>query len=165
MLPQTSVSWPILTAAPVVPGTGAENAGNNGAGTALGRPVAEHRRPRQLRDNLRYRATSRAMAGCYLRERRRGGAARFPVIRQLQARGRIAGAISEQRLAVGGSLRAAARPPGGRAGLERGLDGGGHELRGFRVDGDVPAEQDAADDLPGVPGCVLRVGGHVSPPC
>ena len=31
-------------------------------------------------------------------------------------------------------------------------DGGGHELRGFRVDGDVAAEQHAADDLPGVPG-------------
>jgi hypothetical protein len=49
--------------------------------------------------------------------------------------------------------------------LERRLDGGGHELRRVRVDDDVPAEQRAAGDLPGVPGRVLRVGGHVSPPC
>jgi hypothetical protein len=34
--------------------------------------------------------------------------------------------------------------------LERRLDGGGHELRSFRVDDDVPAEQHAAGDLPGV---------------
>jgi hypothetical protein len=53
---------------------------------------------------------------------------------------------------------------GGRTGLERGLDGVGDEPRSFRVDGDVAAEQHAADDLPGVPGRVLRVGGHVSPP-
>jgi DNA invertase Pin-like site-specific DNA recombinase len=32
--------------------------------------------------------------------------------------------------------------------LNKLLDGGGHELRSFRVDGDVAAEQDAADDLP-----------------
>jgi hypothetical protein len=57
--------------------------------------------------------------------------------------------------------RAAMRAGG--AGLERGLDGGGDELRGLRVDGDVAAEQHAADDLPGVPGRVVRVGGHVSP--
>jgi hypothetical protein len=64
------------------------------------------------------------MAGCHLRERRRAGAARFPVIRQLQARGRIAGAISEQRLAIGGgNTRASTRRPGGRTGAERGLDG------------------------------------------
>jgi hypothetical protein len=31
--------------------------------------------------------------------------------------------------------------------LERGLDGGGDELRGLRVDDDVPAEEHAADDL------------------
>src|SRR6266568_6733832 len=37
----------------------------------------------------------------------------------------------------------------GRTGLERGLDGGGDELRGLRVDDDVPAEQHAADDLRG----------------
>jgi hypothetical protein len=35
-----------------------------------------------------------AMAGCHLSERRRVGVARFPVIWQLRARGRIAGAIS-----------------------------------------------------------------------
>jgi hypothetical protein len=48
--------------------------------------------------------------------------------------------------------------------LECCLDGGGDELRGFRVDDDVPAEQHAADDVPGVRGRSLRVGGHVSPP-
>jgi hypothetical protein len=53
---------------------------------------------------------------------------------------------------------------GGRGGLERGLDGGSDKLRGLRVNGDVAAEQHAADDLPSVPGRVLRVGGHVSPP-
>ena len=90
-------------------------------------------------------------------------ARRFPVIRQLHTRGRIAGAISEQRLAVGGSLRAAARWPGGRTGAERGLNGGGDELRGLRVDGDVPAEQHAADDVADVAGRVLRAVGHVSP--
>jgi hypothetical protein len=52
-----------------------------------------------------------------------------------------ADARSEQRLAAGGgSARSAARQPGGRIGLERGLDGGGDELRGIRVDGDVPAD-------------------------
>jgi hypothetical protein len=103
------------------------------------------------------------MAGCHLRERRRGSAARFPVIRKLQARGRIADAISEQRLAVGGgNTRAPARRPGGRTGLERRLDGGGDELRGLGVDGDVAAEQYAADDVAGVAGRVLRAVGHVS---
>jgi hypothetical protein len=64
---------------------------------------------------------------------------------------------SEQRLAVdGGDTQASAWRPGGRTGLERGLDGGGDELRGPGVDGDVPAEQHAANDLPGVPGRVLR---------
>ena len=77
--------------------------------------------------------------------------------------GRIAGAISEQRLAAGsGNTRAPARRPGGRTGAERGLDGVGDELGGLGVDGDVAAEQHAADDLPGVPGRVLRVSGHVS---
>jgi hypothetical protein len=52
-----------------------------------------------------------------------------------------------------------------RAGLERGLDGVGDKLRGLRVDGDVAAEQHAADDLPGVPGRILRAVGHVSSPC
>lgn len=60
---------------------------------------------------------------------------------------------------------APARRAGGRTGLERGLDDGDDELRGLRVYDNVPAEQHAADDLPGVPGRVLRVGGHVSPPC
>ena len=69
-----------------------------------------------------------------------------------------------------GSLPAAGprgrRRVAGRAGgLERGLDGVGDKLRGLRVDDDVPAEQHAADDLPGVPGRVLRVGSHLSPPC
>jgi hypothetical protein len=106
------------------------------------------------------------MAGCHLRERRHSGAVRFPVIWQLQARGRIADAISEQRLAVGGgNTRAPARRPGGHTGLERRLDGGDNELRGLGVDGDVPAEQHAADDLASVRGPVLRVVGHVSAPC
>jgi len=76
------------------------------------------------------------------------------------ARGRIAGAISEQRLAVGGgNTRAPARRPGGHTGLERRLDGDGDELRGLRVDDDVPAEQNAADDLPGVRERVVRADG------
>src|SRR6476620_634369 len=63
------------------------------------------------------------------------------------------GSESEQRLAAdGGAARAPAWWPGGRGGLERSLDGVGDKLRGLRVDGDVPAEQHAADDLPGVPG-------------
>ena len=78
----------------------------------------------------------------------------------------VTDARSEQRLAAsGGSALAAAGPRGGRAGLEGGLDGGGDGLSGLDVDGDVAAEQDAADDLPGVPGRVLRVSGHVSLPC
>ena len=49
--------------------------------------------------------------------------------------------MSEQRLAVGGgNTRAPPRRPGGRTGLERRLDGGGDELRGFRVYDDVPAQ-------------------------
>ena len=51
--------------------------------------------------------------------------------------------------------RAAGCAPGGGAGLERGLD----ELRGLRVDDDVPAEQHAADHLPGVRRRVARAGG------
>ena len=63
------------------------------------------------------------MAGRHLGGCRHSGVVRFPVIWQLQARGRIAGAISEQRLAVGGgNTRAPARRPGGRTGLERRLD-------------------------------------------
>jgi hypothetical protein len=60
-----------------------------------------------------------------------------------------------------GNTRATARRSGRRTGLKRGLDGGG-ELRGFRVDGDEPAEQHPADYLHGVPGSVLRVAGRVS---
>ena len=48
-------------------------------------------------------------------------------------------------------------------GLECSLDGVGDKLRGLRVDGDVAAEQHAADDLPGVPGRILRAGGHCQP--
>jgi hypothetical protein len=74
--------------------------------------------------------------------------------------------MSEQRLAVGGgNTPTPARRPGGRTGLERGLDGSSDELGGLCVDGDVPAEQYAADDLPGVAGRVLRSCGHVSAPC
>ena len=51
-----------------------------------------------------------------------------------------------------GNTPAPARRPGGGTGAERGLDGVGDELGGLGVDGDVPAEQHAADDLPGVPG-------------
>ena len=76
-----------------------------------------------------------------------------------------ADAVSEQRLAAGrGNTRAPARCPGRRTGLKRRLDHGDDELRGLRIDDDVPAEQHAADDLPGVPGRVLRAGGQVSPP-
>ena len=58
---------------------------------------------------------------------------------------------SEQWLAAGGGIAwAPAWWPGGRGGLQCGLDGVGHELRGLRVDGDGAAEQHAADDLPGV---------------
>ena len=34
--------------------------------------------------------------------------------------------------------------------LKRGLDGSRDQLRGLRVDDDVPAEQHAADHLPGM---------------
>jgi hypothetical protein len=65
--------------------------------------------------------------------------------------------LSEQRLATGGeNTPTPARRPGRRTDLERGLDGGRDELRGRRVNDDVPAEQHAADDPPGVRGHVLR---------
>jgi len=68
--------------------------------------------------------------------------------------------LSEQRLAIGrGNTPAPARRPGRRTRLERGLDGGGGEPRGLRVDDDVPAEQNAADDLPGMRGLVVRADG------
>jgi hypothetical protein len=72
----------------------------------------------------------------------------------------------EQRLAPGkGNTRAPVRRPGRRTGLKDGLDGGGHEMGGFGVDGDVAAERHTADDLARVLGRVLRVSGHVSAPC
>ena len=68
--------------------------------------------------------------------------------------------LSEQRLATGGgNTRAPARRPGRRTSPQRGLDGGRDELRGLRVDDDVPAEQNAADHLPDVPGRVVRADG------
>jgi hypothetical protein len=39
------------------------------------------------------------------------------------------------------------------------LDGGRNELRGLRVDDDVPAEQHAADHLPGARRRVVRADG------
>jgi hypothetical protein len=50
-----------------------------------------------------------------------------------------------------------------RTGAKRSLDGVGDELRGLGVDGDVAAEQHAADDLPGMPGRILQAVSHVSP--
>jgi len=47
--------------------------------------------------------------------------------------------LSEQRLAVGGTTSAPARRPEWRTGPEHGLHGGRDELRGLRVDDDVPA--------------------------
>ena len=56
-------------------------------------------------------------------------------------------------------MSAPARWPGRRTRLERGLDGGGDEPRSLRVDDDVPAEQNAADDLPGMRGRIVRADG------
>jgi hypothetical protein len=71
--------------------------------------------------------------------------------------------MSEQRFTADGrNARAPARRPGRPTGLERSLNGGGDELRGLGIDGDVAAEQHAADDLPGVAGRVLETAGHVS---
>jgi len=61
-------------------------------------------------------------------------------------------------------MSAPARRPGRRARLERSLDGGSDELRGFRVDDDVPAEQNAADDLPGMRRRVVRADGGLGHP-
>jgi hypothetical protein len=61
--------------------------------------------------------------------------------------------------ATGIRPRSPARPPGGLTGLERGLDGGRDELRCLRIDDDVPAQQHAADDLPGVRERAGRVDG------
>ena len=58
--------------------------------------------------------------------------------------------LSGQRLAAdAGNPRSPARPAGRLTGLERGLDGGRDELRCLRIDDDVPAQQHAADHLPG----------------
>jgi hypothetical protein len=71
--------------------------------------------------------------------------------------------MSEQRLAIGrGNTSPPARRPGRRTRLERGLDGGGDEPRGLRVDDDVPAEQHAADDLPGMRRRVVRADGGLA---
>jgi hypothetical protein len=91
------------------------------------------------------------------------GAAETTVITPLTTDSRPpgAGAGSEQWLAAGGgAARASVWWPGGRGGLERGLDGVGDKLRGLGLDGDVAAEQHAVDDLPGVPGRILRADGH-----
>ena len=58
------------------------------------------------------------------------------------------------------AVQSAARAgPGPGVGLERGLDGGRDELRGLRVDDDVPAEQHAPDHLPGVRRRAARADG------
>jgi hypothetical protein len=65
-----------------------------------------------------------------------------------------------RRAADAGNPRSPARPPGGLTGLERGLDGGRDEPCCLRsVDDDVPAQQHAADDLPGVRERAGRVDG------
>ena len=56
-------------------------------------------------------------------------------------------------------MRAPARRQGRRTRLERGLDGDSDELRGLRVDDDIPAEQNAANDLPGMWERVVRAEG------
>ena len=58
-----------------------------------------------------------------------------------------------------GNMSAPARRPGRRTRLERGLDRGGDEPRGLRVDGDVAAELHAANDLPGMRGRIVRADG------
>ena len=68
--------------------------------------------------------------------------------------------LSRRRLAAdAGNPRSPARPPGGLTGLERGLDGGRDELCCLRIDDDVPAQQHAADDLPGMRQRVVRADG------
>ena len=56
-------------------------------------------------------------------------------------------------------MRLSADPGSRRVSLEHGLDGGRDELRGLRVDDDVPAEQHAADHLPGARGRVVWADG------
>jgi hypothetical protein len=78
--------------------------------------------------------------------------------------GSPAPARSEQGGAVsGGNTPALARRSGGPTGLECGLDGVGDELGGLGVDGDIAAEQHAADHMACVARRVLRAVGYVSP--
>lgn len=49
--------------------------------------------------------------------------------------------------------------PGTRRRRRGGREGGRDELSGLRVDGDVPAEQNAADDLPSVRVRLVQVDG------
>jgi len=67
--------------------------------------------------------------------------------------------LSEQQLAIGGNTRAPGRRQGRRTRPERSLDGSGDELRGLRVDDDIPAEQNAAHDLPSARERVVRADG------
>ena len=75
---------------------------------------------------------------------------------------------SEQRRAVGTRSGSAAPRPGVRPGRRRGgrggpeplLEGIGDELRGVRINGDVPAQQHSADDLAGRRERVLRRHGR-----
>jgi anti-sigma B factor antagonist len=84
----------------------------------------------------------------------------IPLARSLdEALGALAAGRGTPALAVSPAGAAPARRPGRRAGLQRGLDGGRGELRGLRVGDDVPAEQDAADGLPGMRGRVVRADG------
>jgi hypothetical protein len=55
----------------------------------------------------------------------------------------------QERAGAGGA-------PGGRVGLEHGLDGSGDELRGLRVDDDVPAQQHPVDHAGGSNGYRTR---------
>jgi len=69
-------------------------------------------------------------------------------------------ARSEKRLTTGGrSAWPAAPGPGGRLGLEDGLNSGGEELCGLCVDGDAPAEQHAANNAAGVRGRIVQADG------
>jgi anti-sigma B factor antagonist len=77
----------------------------------------------------------------------------IPLARSLdEALEALAAGRGRPALAVSPVGATPARRPGRRTGLQRGLDGGRDELRGLRVDDDVPAEQNAADDLPGMRG-------------
>jgi hypothetical protein len=84
----------------------------------------------------------------------------IPLARSLdEALEALAAGQGTPALAVSPAGAAPARRGGRRAGLQRGLDGGRDELRGLRVDDDVPAEQHPADDLPGMRGRVRADGG------